>query len=74
MDREYDDRLDRPSAIRAGNALLREAIASAANAVKNYDWLRAENQYREIEMLASSLRRSAQANYDMFAIKKEVSE
>jgi hypothetical protein len=74
MDREYDDRLDRPSAVRAGNALLREAIASAANAVKNYDWVRAENQYQEIEMLASSLRNSAQANYHKFGIKKEASE
>jgi hypothetical protein len=64
MDREYDNRLDRPSAIRSGNATMRQCLNDAAKAVKQGDWYMAVSRYSALEELASSLRCSAEANME----------
>lgn len=65
MENEYDPRLDSKSAIRSGNAVLRDYLNKATAAVKRNDWQMAAACYDDIAALATSLRNSAEHNYEL---------
>lgn len=56
------DLVNRPSAMRFSNAMLREYLADAANAVKLRDWDRATHCYQRINELSSLLREASDRN------------
>jgi hypothetical protein len=74
MEMEFYERMDRPSAIRSGNANLRECLAEVTNAVKKQDWDRAEFWYGQIEAMASSLRGSAERNMNKVIVSSGASD